>query len=68
MDAAHVRRLPKGPSRVCGRAQALIDANAAVDKVNNDWWTALMWACFLGHHECARALIDANAAVDHEDD
>jgi hypothetical protein len=42
----------------------LIDANAAVDLVNTNENTALMYACFSGHHECAQALIDANAAVD----
>jgi ankyrin repeat protein len=45
-------------------AQALIEANAAVDEVNNLGNTALLLACFSGHHECAQALIDAGAAVD----
>ena len=45
-------------------AEALIDAGAAVDMVNNNGRTALMWACTSGHHECAQALIDAGAAVD----
>ena len=44
-------------------AQALIDAGAAVDIVNNGW-TALMYACNYDHHECAQALIDEGAAVD----
>ena len=32
--------------------------------VNNDRWTALMWACYGGHHECARALTDAHADLE----
>ena len=47
-----------------GCAQALIDAGASVDIVNNDGRTALMMACVHGHHECAQALIEAGAAVD----
>ena len=45
-------------------AQALIDAGAAVDEVNNCGMTGLMWACITGRHECAQALIDTGAAVD----
>ena len=44
--------------------QALIDANAAVDMVNNNGDTALMRACINGHHECAQALIDAQADLE----
>ena len=32
--------------------------------VDNDGGTALMYACYEGHHECAQAMIDAGAAVD----
>ena len=35
-----------------------------MDMVNNDRWTALMWACYGGHHECARALTDAHADLE----
>jgi hypothetical protein len=42
----------------------LIDANAAVDVVDDIGNTALMWACGECHYECAQALIDAGAAVD----
>ena len=45
-------------------AQALIDAGAAVDMVDNYGNTALMYACASGHQECAQALIVAGAAVD----
>ena len=45
-------------------AQALIEAGAAVDMVDNDGHTALMVACDWGHLECAQALIGARAAVD----
>ena len=45
-------------------AQALIDAGAAVDKVNNDGRTALFTACNSGSYECTRALVDAQ--VDFE--
>ena len=45
-------------------AQTLIDATAAVNKVDGSGWTVLMYACEWGHHECAQALIDAGAAVD----
>ena len=45
-------------------ARVLIDANAALDSLDNYGQTALMCACALGRHECAQALIDANAAVD----
>ena len=48
-------------------AQALIDAGAAVDMVDDYGNTALMKACDSGHHECAQALIDADAAVDMVD-
>ena len=48
-------------------AQALIDANAAVDEVNYFGSTALICACYSGRHECAQALIDAHAAVDRVD-
>ena len=42
-------------------AQALIEAGAAVDMVDNDGWTVLMHACNNGHHECVLALIEAGA-------
>ena len=45
-------------------AQALIEANAAVDTVDYGGSTALMGACVDGHHECAQALIAVGAAVD----
>ena len=48
-------------------AEALMDAGAAVDMVDNDGRTALMRACHFGHHECALALIEAGAAVDMVD-
>ena len=44
-----------------------MDANAAVDKVDNDGSTALMDACRAGHLECAQTMIDAGAAVDMVD-
>lgn len=49
-------------------AQALIDANAAVDKVDNRGWTALMVACGAGNEQCVNALINAGAAVDTVND
>ena len=45
-------------------AQAMIDAGAAVDMVDNNGKTALMRACFHGRHECAQALIDAGADLE----
>ena len=48
-------------------AQALINAGAAVDMVDNIGNTALIMACINDHHECARALIGAGAAVDMVD-
>jgi ankyrin repeat protein len=42
----------------------LIDANAAVDTVNNGGRTALMFACISGHHEYAQVLIEAQANVE----
>ena len=42
----------------------MIDAGAAVDMVDNEGRTALMWACNRGHHECAQALIDAQANLE----
>ncbi len=48
--------------------RALIDAGAAVDRVNTFGWTPLIRACRWGHHECAQALIDAGAAVDKMDE
>ena len=45
-------------------AQALIDAGAAVDMVDNAGLTALMWACRGGYRACVQALLDAGAAVD----
>ena len=48
-------------------ALALIDAGAAVDKVDDCVKTALMFACEKGHHECAQALIDAHADLEPTD-
>lgn len=48
--------------------QALIDANAAVDKVDNRGWTALMVACGAGNDQCVSALVNAGAAVDTVND
>ena len=45
-------------------AQALIVAGSAVDRVDYDGRTALMWACGSGHHECAQALIGARANLE----
>ena len=45
-------------------AQALIEANAAVDMADDGVLTALMLACDSAHHECAQVLIDAQADVE----
>ena len=48
-------------------AQALINAGAAVDAVDNNEVTALMRACYWGRHggpECIRALIGAQANLE----
>ena len=42
----------------------MIDAGAAVDMVNNNGYTALMYACASGRHECAQALIDAHVDLE----
>ncbi len=42
----------------------MIDAGAAVDKVDNDGFSALMEACSSDHHECAQALIDVQANLE----
>ncbi len=50
-----------------GDLEALRDRIARgddVDEEDEDGDTPLIWACNLGHHECARALIEAGAAVD----